>query len=129
MGFIMHVFNKTSVGRRAIRASLVGAVMCLIGVSAPAAAAVTDHTFYSTCGNINYGTGGSLEGLAMLTWVKPGASNGCQAKARVLCQRQSDGQSQWQNASTWRGLNQLSSKTCSSPYNYARLNVGAIALG
>jgi hypothetical protein len=116
-------------GRRALRASLVGAVACLIGVSAPASAAVTDNTFYSTCGNINYGTGGALEGLAMVTYVKPSASNGCQGKARVQCQRQSDGQSQWQNASSWKGLNQLSSKVCSSPYNYARLATSALALG
>ncbi|MBU3690342.1 MAG: hypothetical protein B7C54_01565 [Acidimicrobiales bacterium mtb01] len=109
------------------RVGRVGVALAIAALAAaptqPAHAAVTDHNWWSGCGSGTYGAGGALQALAIMNT----ASGNCGVKAQALCQRQS-GSSQWQADSTFRGLNTLSSKTCTSPYNYNRLNVGAIYL-
>lgn len=95
--------------------------MGMSGFAQPASAGVGDNSWASGCGSGTFGTGGSLRGLAIMNTVYAGHS--CSIAARVLCQRQSDGAQTWQTGS-YKGLNQLADRTCSSPYNYARLNVG-----
>jgi hypothetical protein len=81
------------------------------------------YTWSSPSGICNggYFDYGSLQGRANFT----GGSGPCWVKAQVKCQM-TDLSSKWIPGPQTNVVGNWSTATCSSPWNYARINVGAI---
>lgn len=114
----MSSLKLTNTKRNLFRAiALLWILMASLALGAVPANAAT-CTWTASCGSGDYYHTGALGSSARALQ----AHSQCGVKARVYCQRQT-GALQWQAASTWKFLDEVSTKYCASPYDHARPNI------
>lgn len=85
---------------------------------APTPASAATFNWAASCGSGDYYDTGSIGASARVL----NQSSQCEVKARVLCQNTS-GTLTWFQASSWKGLGEVSTKYCPSSY-VTRANIG-----